>query len=421
MPRGNVVVIDDSATVRKLAEVVLKDNGYEVFTAEDGEKGLDLAQRVKPSLILVDFVMPKMNGYQFCRLARKNPLLKDVPIILITAKGEAVGEKFTEEFGVVDYFIKPFQPEDLVAKVNSILSPEEELEGVAEVIEETEVLTESAIEETIDRLLSRYLYKELPVLIQRTISDILKHSGVVKTSSIILSGDLSEFTVSDLLQLIDTTKATGKLSLYSPLLTAELYFDRGNIYYGSTSRQGKSLLSGEIIEKKMHVSREAFYRAYRTAKKSGIPILRAFVNENILTENEIMKILEERTREAVYASMELDSGNFFFEKMQIPQHLTDVKVRIPASHLILEGARRVDERKYAQKMFQDPNMVFIRLMTDVAVEDINLDDNELRIFSLIDGKRTLNDIIKMGGMEEAEVKRIIYTLTRTGILKQKTK
>ncbi len=421
MPRGNVVVIDDSATVRKLAEVVLKENGYNVYTAEDGEKGLDIAQKVSPSLILVDFVMPKMNGYQFCKLARKNPSLKDVPIILITAKGEAVGEKFTEEFGVVDYFIKPFQPEELVEKVNSILSPQEELAGVAEVIEEAEVLTESAVEETIDRLLSRYLYKELPVLIQRTLSDILKHSGVVKTSSIILSGDISDFSLSDLLQLLDTTKATGKLSLYSPLMTAEIYFDKGNIYYGSTSKQGKSLLSGEIIEKKMNVSREAFYRAYRTAKKSGIPILRAFVDEKILTEDEIMKILEDRTREAVYSSMELDSGNFFFEKMQIPGHLADVKVRIPASHLILEGARRVDERKYAARMFQDPDMVFIRLMTDVAMEDINLDDNELRIFSLIDGKRTLSDIIKMSGMEENEVKRIIYTLTRAGILKKKTK
>jgi len=421
MAKGNIIVIDDSPTVRKLAEVVLKENGYNVYTAEDGEKGLEIAQKVSPSLILVDFVMPRMNGYQFCKLARKNPLLKDVPIILITAKGEAVGEKFTEEFGVVDYFIKPFQPEELVEKVNSILSPEEELEAVAETLEEAGIVTDVSVEETIDRLLSRYLYKDLPVLLQRIISDILKHSGVIKTSSIVLSGDLADFSVSDLLQLLDTTKATGKLSLYSPLMTAEIYFDKGNIYYGSTSKQGKSLLSGEIIEKKMQISKEAFYRAYRTAKRSGIPILRAFVNERILTEDEIMKILGDRTREAVYSSMELDSGNFFFEKMQIPEHLSDIKIRIPASHLILESARRVDERKYAAKMFQDPNMVFIRLMTDVAMEDINLDDNELRIFSLIDGRRTLNDIINMSGMDENEVKRIIYTLTRAGILKRKTK
>ncbi|MFN3480966.1 MAG: DUF4388 domain-containing protein [Thermodesulfovibrionales bacterium] len=420
MSRGNVVVIDDSATVRKLAEVVLKENGYNVYTAEDGEKGLDIAQKVSPSLILVDFVMPRMNGYQFCKLARKNPLLKDVPIILITAKGEAVGEKFTEEFGVIDYFIKPFQPEELVEKVNSILGSEKEIEGVAEVVEERGVLAERTIEETIDRLLSQYLYKEFPVLIQSTISDILKHSGVVKTSNIVLSGNISDFGLPDLLQLFDSTKVTGKLSLYSPLMTAEIYFDNGNIYYGSTSKQGKNLLSGEIIEKK-RVSKDAFYRAYRTAKKSGIPLLRAFVEENILTENEIMKLIEERTRDAVYSSMELDAGTFFFEKMPIPDYLADIKVRLPVSHLIFEGARRMDERKYAAEMFQESDMVLIRLMTDVAMEDINLDDKELKLFSLIDGKRTLNDIIKISGMDENEVKRIIYILTRVGIVKRKTR
>ncbi|MEM4407088.1 MAG: hypothetical protein QXS68_08620, partial [Candidatus Methanomethylicaceae archaeon] len=92
-----------------------------------------------------------------------------------------------------------------------------------------------------------------------------------------------------------------------------------------------------------------------------------------------------------------------------------------ASQLILEGARRVDERRFAAKMFQDNDIVFIRLMTDVAMEDINLDENELKIFSLVDGKRTLGDIIKMSGIEEREAKRIFYTLTKVGILKKKIK
>ncbi len=419
MTKGSVVVIDDSPTVRKLAEVVLTENGYKVYTAEDGEKGLQLAESVNPSLILVDFVMPRMNGYQFCKLARQKPSLRDIPIILITAKGEAVGEKFTEEFGVVDYFIKPFQPEQLVEKVNSIVSPQVEMEAVAETIEETEVYTEGTIEETLDRIIRQYFYREFPFLLQKTVSDALKHSGMVKSSTIVLTGDLHDFSLYDLLQLLDTTKVTGKLSIYSPVMTAEIYFDKGGIYYASTSKQGKSLLTGEIIEKKLQVSRDAFHRAYARAKKTGIPILRAFVQEKILTEDEIMNILRERTKEAVYSTMELDGGNFFFERMPVPENLADITYRIPVSNLILEGARRVDERKYAAKMFTDLNIVFIRLMTDVAMEDINLEEDELKIFSLVDGKITLGDIIKISGMEENEVKRIIYALTRVGILKKK--
>ncbi|MCX5719248.1 MAG: response regulator, partial [Nitrospirae bacterium] len=178
--KGTVIVIDDSPTVRKLAEVVLAEDGYEVYTAEDGEEGLKIAEKVLPSVILVDFIMPKMNGYQFCKMLRNNQSLKDVPVILITAKGEAVGEKFTEKFGVIDYFIKPFQPEELVEKVNSVVLSQ----GVEFALENAptgetgiaEAIYTADIEETIDRIIRRYFYKELPALLQKSIIDILKQT-----------------------------------------------------------------------------------------------------------------------------------------------------------------------------------------------------------------------------------------------------
>lgn len=121
MGKGKVLVIDDSPIVRKLAEMALVDEGYQVVTAENGEDGLRLAEEILPSVILVDFIMPRMSGYQFCQLLRENQTLKDIPIILITAKGDDVGRKFSERFAVSDYFIKPFKSEALVDKVNSIV------------------------------------------------------------------------------------------------------------------------------------------------------------------------------------------------------------------------------------------------------------------------------------------------------------
>jgi len=420
--KGTVIVIDDSLTVRKLAEVVLAEDGYEVYTAEDGEEGLKIAEKVLPSVILVDFIMPKMNGYQFCKLLRNNQSLKDVPVILITAKGEAVGEKFTEKFGVIDYFIKPFQPEELVEKVNSIvLSQRAEFALANAPTGETgiaEAVYTADIEETVDRIIRRYFYKELPALLQKSILDILKQTGVVKSPSITLSGELTDFNLFDIFQLIDTAKSSGKLSVYSSLMSSEIYFDKGSIVFGSTSKQGKNILSGDILEKRMNISKEVFHRAFRTSRETGVPILRAFVNEGILSEDEIMVILREHIDNAVYSTIELESGYFFFEKMPLPDKFLDIPMRLKVSHLILEGARRVDERKFAAKMFQDNDIVFIRLMTDVALEDISLDKNELEIFSLVDGKRTISDIIKMSAIEESEAKRIFYTLTRVGILKK---
>ncbi|MEK6693659.1 MAG: response regulator [Nitrospirota bacterium] len=427
MSKRKVVVIDDSPTVRKLAEVVLTEEGYKVYTAEDGEEGLKLAEEVLPSVILVDFIMPRMNGYQFCKMVRNNDVLKDVPVILITAKGEDVGVKFTEKFGVVDYFIKPFQPEELVEKVNTIIQNQREIVTVPDTFleekerekEVTEPVYTADIGESVDRVIRRYFYKEFPSLLQKTIADILKQSGVVKTAAITLSGDLSDFSLFDVFQLIDNAKSSGKLSIYSPTLSSEIYFDKGSIVYAATSKQGRSFLSGDLIEKRKNIPKDVFKRVYRKSKESGMPILSAFVKEGVLTEDESMAILRDRIDDAIYSTMELESGHFFFEKMPLPENFSDIPIRLKASQLILEGARRVDERRFAAKMFQDNRIVFMRLMTDVALEDINLDENELRIFSLVDGKRTLGDIIKMSSIEEREAKRIFYTLTKVGILKKK--
>lgn len=424
MSKGKVLIIDDSPTVRKLAEVVLTEAGYEVFGAEDGEEGLKIAEEVLPSIILVDFIMPKINGYQFCKMARSNQILKDVPVILITAKGEDVGEKFTEQFGVVDYFIKPFQPEELVEKVKSTIKvKEKETESTsAQASNQPKPgiqASDSDIGEVVDKVIRRYFYKEFPSLLQKSIADILKQTGVIKTGGIILLGDISDFSLFDIFQLIDTTKATGKLSLYSPIMSSEIYFENGNIVYASTSKEGKAVLTGDLLAKRKNIAPKVFNRVLKKSKETGVPILRSFVNEGILSEEDIMGILKERIEDAIYSAMELENGNFFFEKVPIPENLSDISLRINASQLILEGARRVDEKKFAAKMFKDDNIVFIRLMTDVAMEEINLDSNELKIFSLVDGTKTLGDIIKLAGIEETEAKRIFYTLTRVGILKKK--
>lgn len=424
MDKRKVVVIDDSPTVRKLAEVVLAEEGYKVYTAEDGEEGLKIAEEVLPSVILVDFIMPRMNGYQFCKMVRSNEVLKDVPVILITAKGEDVGAKFAEKFGVVDYFIKPFQPEDLLEKVSSILGSRqtagvEVVEFAAKETEGVSAVYSEDIEEALDKIIHRYFYKKLPSLLKNSLVDVLKHEGIIKAHGVILSGDLSEFSLFDIFQLIDTVKATGKLSVYSSMLSSDIYFEKGQIVYAFTSKQGKSLISGDLVRKKMNISQSTFSRTFKAALKKNTPLLRSFVDAGILSKDECLNFIRELIDDAIYSTMEIETGNFYFEKIPLPANLSDISIRLNISQFILEGARRIDERKYAAEIFKDNNIAFIRLMTDVAMEDIKLDEKELRVFSLVDGSRTIGDIIKITDIDENELKRILYTLTKVGILRKK--
>lgn len=143
--KAKILIVDDSPLVRKLAEVSLQEAGYEVYTASDGEEGLRTAEMVKPDLVLVDFIMPKMTGSQFCKIFRENENLKDIPIILITGKGETVGQAFIEKYSVLDYIIKPFKSEELIEKIEKFLTERIEKEEVSEEIPLEEPLVERPI------------------------------------------------------------------------------------------------------------------------------------------------------------------------------------------------------------------------------------------------------------------------------------
>ncbi len=114
-----VLIIEDDSTMLR----GLKDNfayaGYNVLTADDGEKGLNAALDAKPDLIILDIMLPKINGYEICRLIRKEKL--DMPIIMLTAKGEESDIILGLNLGADDYVTKPFSIKELLARVAAFL------------------------------------------------------------------------------------------------------------------------------------------------------------------------------------------------------------------------------------------------------------------------------------------------------------
>jgi DNA-binding response OmpR family regulator len=122
MAGETVLVIDDSPTILKVVQLVLTKAGFRVETASDGEAGLASARETRPDLILLDFVMPRMNGYQVCRSLAGDATLRGVPVVLMSAKGDQVGERFVKVMGIVDYITKPFSPEAITAVVQHTIA-----------------------------------------------------------------------------------------------------------------------------------------------------------------------------------------------------------------------------------------------------------------------------------------------------------
>src|SRR5882762_2352764 len=114
-----ILVIEDDPNILKLLPSDLELEGYTVITAKDGMEGLDRARTVKPDLIILDIMLPKMNGYDICRTLRKDG--SETPIIMLTAKGQEADKVIGLDMGADDYVTKPFGGMELLARVKALL------------------------------------------------------------------------------------------------------------------------------------------------------------------------------------------------------------------------------------------------------------------------------------------------------------
>src|SRR5215831_4873222 len=120
-PSSRVLVIDDEENIIDLISLGLKYEGFEVEAAGTGEEGIAAAQRTNPVFIILDWMLPDMDGLEVCRRLRNNPTTQDIPILLLTAKGEVGSRVEGLNTGADDYLTKPFSFEELVARMRAIL------------------------------------------------------------------------------------------------------------------------------------------------------------------------------------------------------------------------------------------------------------------------------------------------------------
>ena len=118
MSMGKIMVCDDDKNIAELLRLYLEKEGYVVVIAFDGEDAISKFNQESPDLVLLDIMMPRLDGWQVCREIRKK---SDVPIIMITAKGETFDKVLGLELGADDYVVKPFESKEIVARIKAVL------------------------------------------------------------------------------------------------------------------------------------------------------------------------------------------------------------------------------------------------------------------------------------------------------------
>lgn len=117
-----ILIVDDEVSIVKGLVHALRKDAITVFTASDGRTGLDIVRREKPDLVILDILMPKMNGYEVCREIKWDPELKHIPVMMLSARKHAADRRWALEIQADAYLVKPFEMPELAAIIRKLLS-----------------------------------------------------------------------------------------------------------------------------------------------------------------------------------------------------------------------------------------------------------------------------------------------------------
>ncbi len=137
--QARILLVDDEPGIRTAVQAYLNDEGFDVTTAVDGEDGLEKAKQIVPDVVISDVMMPRSDGYELLRKLREDERLGGTPVIFLTAKGMTIDRTQGYQAGVDDYISKPFDPDELIARVRNVVKRQERLLAEAARFADTDV------------------------------------------------------------------------------------------------------------------------------------------------------------------------------------------------------------------------------------------------------------------------------------------
>jgi CheY-like chemotaxis protein len=458
-----VLVIDDSPTIVKVVQLVLTKAGFEVITAADGEAGLAAARQRAPDLILLDFVMPRMNGYQFCREAAADSALKDVPIVLMSAKGDQVGERFVKVMGIVDYITKPFSPEAITAVVQHTIakygSGEEGLSSSTDSADVDPLADQSAREEALRNVrgqLADAVGARIAALFgladaarddgsggpdariptdAAAIADAARSALDDDTLLAILGGwdpealgeapslrgDLRVIPLAEVLQLLDVQEQSGILTVSRGASKVEIYFRRGRIDQAIGEGVPEDLQLGRFVLDAELMARADFESFLESRAGAQRLIGGQLVKLGYISESDLKQVLTRQSSELVYEILRWRFGTFRFAAgKELPAIAVEAQLELDVEAILMEGFRRVDEWHLIERAIDDFDLVFLRNEDAVAqMGRGRLTREELAILELVNGKNSVKDIIRKSRMGSFEVSKMLYRLLSIKLIRRR--
>jgi DNA-binding response OmpR family regulator len=458
---ARILVVDDSPTIRKVVSSILERGGFSVLLAGDGLEALEVLARERIDLVLLDFVMPRMNGFQFCREIRSKKHLGDVPIVLMSAKGDKIRGQFLQQTGAIDAITKPFDARGLVAVVEGALrrvrqgrslssappplvemepiSSVEETKGAESVPPSAAVARRTEASRDFAQALSKVVVPEIvqvlslpassQALVQRAVlravtPEVLQ-GFAARLSAIagahgthqVLAGDLAVISIAEVLQMLQLQRQSGSLVVTTQGGEVTMHLNEGSLDLARSRGLRDEFLLGRFLVDEQALTRKTLEQVVKENTKHR-PLGERLMELGLATESQIRKALERQTAELVYEVVRWTSGRFAFDVGFVDPVARRLGLQLPVGALTMEGFRRVDEWRLIEGTFDFEEVL---LRDNLAIDRIigELTAFEQQVLTAIDGERTVREIVARSPGSSFELCKILYQFVNSRLVRRK--
>ncbi len=468
-----ILVVDDSATIRKVVSAILSRHGYDVNAVGDGQTALNvLSTEGEPfDLILLDFVMPKMNGFQFCRALRARDDIKLLPVVLMSAKSDKIREQFVLQTGAVDAITKPFDVQALVAAVENALRRVQTgwtQSTPALVLDESDIpMSTRSVPSSRDQAqVSARASAEFVARLANTVAPVLASlppradaAKVMEAISrglspetlgelagslrdldmggkVILSGSIGVVPIGAVLQLLQMEGMSGALVIWNTTSEITLTMRKGFVDLvqskglGTEFRLGRffieeGLINKDDLEAIVSNAPNSQQSGARAAPKSDEAPSRRVIGDMLVesgkvNEEQRAQALMRQSSELIYELLRWSSGRFEFAQSPAISLATKAKLAMPVASIVMEGFRRVDEWRVIEAKLGSFDAV---LLPDPAtietVGEGKLARQERAVLEAVDGERTVREVIAASHLSSFDACRILFQLLEARLVRRR--
>lgn len=233
-----------------------------------------------------------------------------------------------------------------------------------------------------------------------------------------IGGSLQDVSMADICQLLAMGRKTGCLSVTDRSNFGYVYFRNGRVIYASLLNRPDRI--GEVLVKNGVVSESELEAAVavHTERRGGTPVGEVLLEQGVISTDDLHRFIRVQIEEAVYHLFSWSTGTFHFDADQLPEEEGFYLVDIPTESLLLEGARRVDEWSLIERKVPSFDLVFEVVRDPDQDPDVELEERQLRILALIDGERTVEEVVAASGMVEFDVGKALYGLIQAGFVER---